>query len=128
MHGLCACCKNSILCFRTSTDKKYDPEVVKDIEDAKNNAVDGDNTIKDDMTAAQLSLKQTFSNLPSNLRQIGTNVTYICSVISVLGDGLLIAGFAAFGPKYFEQQFSLSAGLAGALFGMASVSSIYNLK
>lgn len=76
-----------------------------------------DGTLVDDVTAAQLSLRQSFKNLPSNFKQLVTNGVYLCTIVTGLGDGLIIAGFAAFGPKYLEQQFSLSAGVAGALFG-----------
>ena len=32
-------------------------------------------------------------------------------------EAALIAGFAAFGPKYFENEFNMDASLAGMLFG-----------
>ena len=32
-------------------------------------------------------------------------------------DGILVAGFTAFGPKYFENEFNMDASLAGTLFG-----------
>ena len=34
-------------------------------------------------------------------------------------DGILVAGFTAFGPKYFENEFNMDASLAGTLFGKA---------
>ena len=34
-------------------------------------------------------------------------------------DGILVSGFTAFGPKYFENEFNMDASLAGTLFGKA---------
>ena len=37
--------------------------------------------------------------------------------LSGVGDASMIAGFAAFGPKYMQNQFSISAATAGIIFG-----------
>ena len=48
------------------------------------------------------------------------NPTYVFLTFFVCCDSLLTGGFTAFGPKYVESQFSMSASLAGILFGKCS--------
>ena len=51
------------------------------------------------------------------LKSLFTNHTFILSVLAAIGDAMLVVGFAVFGPKYLENQFSLSAGAGAAIFG-----------
>lgn len=57
------------------------------------------------------------SELPGHLKTLFTNPTYIMLTLFVCCDSFIIEGFANFGPKYLENQFSQSASLSGALFG-----------
>ena len=45
------------------------------------------------------------------------NAPFIFMALSGVGDASMIAGFAAFGPKYMQNQFSMSAATAGIIFG-----------
>ena len=50
-------------------------------------------------------------------RSLILNPTFIFMVLAGVGDEALIAGFVAFGPKYMQNQFSMSAATAGMIFG-----------
>lgn len=56
--------------------------------------------------------------LPSYLLSLFTNPTYVFLTLFTCADSFLIGGFTAFGPKYVEQQFSVSAAEAGMIFGI----------
>ena len=66
------------------------------------------------MEEMQLSWKE----LPAYFKTLLTNPTYVFLTLFVCCDSLLTGGFTAFGPKYVEDQFSVSAGVAGMIFGM----------
>ncbi len=90
-----------------------DPDVIKDA--AAGGAV-AQSALEADI-AAQLSMGEALKHLKSDSKALVTNVPLIFTTLAIIGDGLIVTGFTAFGPKYLENQFSLSAGLAGALFG-----------
>ena len=46
-----------------------------------------------------------------------TNPTFMMTTIAATFDAVLITGFSNFGPKYLENQFSISASLSGIIFG-----------
>lgn len=54
-------------------------------------------------------------------RLLFLNPTFLCMTLAGAGDAAMIAGFAAFGPKYMQNQFSISAASAGIIFGGYSV-------
>ena len=60
---------------------------------------------------------RTCSEVPHHLKVLLTNPTYVMVTLFVCCDIFIIAGFATFGPKYVENQFSLTAAQAGGLFG-----------
>ena len=45
------------------------------------------------------------------------NPTFILVTLATVFDSMLINGFAYFGPKYLENQFSISASAVGMIFG-----------
>ena len=49
------------------------------------------------------------------------NPTFLCMTLAGVGDAVMVAGFGAFGPKYLQNQFSISAAMAGMIFGGYSV-------
>jgi len=51
------------------------------------------------------------------VKSLVTNVPYVLVVLYGTFDALITNGFVAFGPKYVQQQFGLSATLAGIVFG-----------
>ena len=93
-------------------DKKDDPDVIKEMGENK-----ASQSAVNDEIAAQLSMSDTIKHLKSDTVSLLTNVTYIFTVLAIIGDGLIVTGFTAFGPKYLENQFSLTASVAGGLFG-----------
>ena len=52
-----------------------------------------------------------------NVKSLVTNGPYTFLVLHTTFDAILINGFVAFGPKYFQQQFFLTATMAGVVFG-----------
>ena len=59
----------------------------------------------------------TCKELPGITKDLLVNLVFDCSVLAAIGDTMIVVGFTVFGPKYVENQFSISAGLAAALFG-----------
>ena len=47
-----------------------------------------------------------------------TNPTFLGVLFFGAIDGLLVAGFTAFGPKYLESAFNMDASMAGLIFGI----------
>ena len=54
---------------------------------------------------------------PQVTRSLFTNATYVFTVLSAVSEWMMVSGFAVFGPKYIENQFSMPAATAGVLFG-----------
>jgi len=46
-----------------------------------------------------------------------TNGAYMFTVLYGTCDAIIVNGFVAFGAKYFQQQFGLTATMAGIVFG-----------
>ena len=57
----------------------------------------------------------------SSLRSLLTNPTFMLLSIASGGDGAIINGYAAFLPKFMEQQYGLSNGLAAQIVGLIVV-------
>ena len=51
------------------------------------------------------------------VKSLVTNVPYVCIVLYSVFDAIIVNGFVAFGPKFFQQQFGLTPTMAGILFG-----------
>ena len=51
------------------------------------------------------------------VKSLITNGAYIFTVLYGTCDAVIVNGFIAFGPKYFQQQFGLTATMAGIAFG-----------
>jgi len=51
------------------------------------------------------------------VKSLGTNGPYMFTLLYGVFDAILINGCIAFGAKYFQQQFGLTASLAGIIFG-----------
>ena len=82
----------------------------------------------EDLTLSQSGFSGTCKELPGIFRDLLTNWTFVFHMLAHVGDTLIVVGFTAFGPKYLENQFSTSAGLAAMIFGRFAVfySSIHN--
>ncbi|CAG0890478.1 unnamed protein product [Darwinula stevensoni] len=63
------------------------------------------------------------TDFPRHLRILLTNPTFIFINFAAASDGLLLAGFSTFLPKYIENQFRLSASLAALLMGSITIPS-----
>ena len=46
-----------------------------------------------------------------------TNPTFMMVTLASVSDAMLVNGFTNFGPKYLENQFSVSASVSGMIFG-----------
>ena len=51
------------------------------------------------------------------VKSLVTNGPYMFSVLYETFDYIVIEGFTTFGVKYAEQQFGLTASMAGIIFG-----------
>ena len=71
----------------------------------------------DDITAVQPAFSGSCKEFPAAMKDMFTNWTFVFCVLSAVGDGLLVSGFATFGPKYVENQFSVSSTFGGIIFG-----------
>ncbi|KAK2166751.1 hypothetical protein NP493_1307g01016 [Ridgeia piscesae] len=60
-------------------------------------------------------------DIPRELKLLFLNPTFLCMTLAGVGDAVMVAGFGAFGPKYLQNQFSISAAMAGMIFGILAV-------
>ena len=63
------------------------------------------------------SIGESLKEVPSLLKGLFTNPTFIFIILATACDTIIVGGFSAFGPKYVEYQFSVPASTAGILFG-----------
>jgi len=66
---------------------------------------------------SQLTYAKTAVEYRSLAKDVFTNITFLMLTLFSASLFFLIAGFTAFGPKYFEFGFAMSPSLAGILFG-----------
>lgn len=59
----------------------------------------------------------TFHDMLANTKHLVFNPTYILITLYCCTDAFIVTAFTTFGPKYVENQYSVSAGFAGMLFG-----------
>ena len=57
------------------------------------------------------------SDFPRALKNLLINPTYVCLALVGCCEGLVIGGFATFGPKIMENQLGKTAGDASVLMG-----------
>ena len=51
------------------------------------------------------------------MQDLAMNPTYVLLTLMVACDSLIMGGFTAFGPKYVQEQFHVTAALSGMMFG-----------
>jgi len=51
------------------------------------------------------------------VKSLATNGPYMFAVLYGTFDAILVEGFIAFGAKFFQQEFGLTASMAGIVFG-----------
>ena len=73
----------------------------------------------DDMTTDG-EITVSWRELPRYFYDLATNPTYVFLTLMVCCDSLLMGGFTAFGPKYVQEQFAVTAALSGMMFGKAN--------
>jgi len=78
-----------------------------------------DQLVDDGSGASQslLTYAKTAAEYKALASGVFTNPTFLMLSLFSAGLFFLIAGFSAFGPKYFEFGFSMSPSLAGVMFG-----------
>jgi len=54
-----------------------------------------------------------------HVKSLVTNGPYMFSMLAGTFDGIVVNGFVAFGAKYFQQQFYLTASMSGVVFGQS---------
>jgi len=69
------------------------------------------------MVPTSVEYAKSCSELKSLIKSVFSNPTYVCITLFAACDNFLIAGFTAFGPKYFEFGMAMTPALAGVLFG-----------
>ena len=68
----------------------------------------------------QVSLDLRAAGLTGVLKTVKsliTNGPYAFAVLALVFDSIIVEGFVAFGAKFFQQQFGLTASMAGIIFG-----------
>ena len=75
------------------------------------------NVGEEDFEVYEGSIADSLKELPSLLKGLFTNPTFIFLTLFGAADNILVGGFSAFGPKYVESQFSVAASTAGMMFG-----------
>ncbi|CAH1774950.1 unnamed protein product [Owenia fusiformis] len=63
----------------------------------------------------------SIKDLPLSTKFIVMNPTFMCITLAGCSEGLLTSGFATFMPKFIQNQFSQSAGMAALYGGLAAV-------
>jgi len=53
------------------------------------------------------------------VKSLITNGPYVFLLLYSTFDAIIVNGFVAFGAKYFQQQFGLTAAMAGIVFGQS---------
>jgi len=51
------------------------------------------------------------------VKSLVTNGPYMFTVLYGTFDAIIVNGFVAFGPKFLQQEFGLTASMAGIIFG-----------
>jgi hypothetical protein len=77
-----------------------------------------DQIVGDMAAPPSVAYAKTFAEFKDLTKNVFTNPTFLMLTLFAACDNFIIAGFTAFGPKYFEFGFSMSASLAGVMFGM----------
>jgi len=76
---------------------------------------------KRDTSLASKEAEAKLQPLPAALWALCSNPTYLAVSLAGGVDGLIVSGLSAFLPKFIEQQYSLSNGLAAQLVGLIVV-------
>ena len=76
-----------------------------------------DRDVTDAAPSSQLSYAKNCSEFGKIAKAVLTNPTYMALTLFTSCDNFILAGFTAFGPKYFEFGFSMSPTVAGLMFG-----------
>ena len=72
----------------------------------------------EEVRAAPLDLRAAgLGRVLRTAKSLATNGPFIFGVLYSTCDSVIIQGFIAFGAKYFQQQFGLTATMAGIVFG-----------
>ena len=86
-----------------------------DEDSVQPSTTDVDNSVEDQaVTDGQAGVLQT-------IKSLGTNGTYVFVVLYSTVDWILLNGFSAFSAKYFQQQFGLTASIAGICVGTSQI-------
>ncbi|CAL1532840.1 unnamed protein product [Lymnaea stagnalis] len=72
---------------------------------------------KEDKTGQQLGLR----DILLSVKLLLTNIPFMFINLAAAADGVLVAGFSTFMPKFIEYQFGVSAGTAALYVGLAVV-------
>jgi len=77
---------------------------------------------KERSTYTELDNSPSFvKGLPSSLRSLLTNPTFMCICLAAGGDYWVLASLGAYLPKYIEQQYQYSNSMAGLIVGLIVV-------
>ncbi|XP_042902250.1 solute carrier organic anion transporter family member 4A1 [Parasteatoda tepidariorum] len=71
--------------------------------------------------AARVDFGSSFSDLPSSLKLLITNPTFVFLSLAGASEGILLAGLATFLPKLIESQFSYQASFAAFIVGSVTI-------
>lgn len=77
-----------------------------------------DGKIDDSNSVARMARIESCGEFKQVFRGVCTNPTYVCLTLFVCSVSVVVAGFTAFGPKSLEVNFSLTAAMSAAIYGV----------
>ncbi|KAL5014579.1 hypothetical protein ScPMuIL_008849 [Solemya velum] len=74
-----------------------------------------------DKVEAEATTHRSFRDLPAATMVLLRNAPFICLCLAGASDGIIMSGFSTFMPKFIQNQYGVSAGLASMLAGGVAV-------
>ena len=72
---------------------------------------------RNDLSSTGVVNMDAVGDFPSATRSLLSNVTFVALSIAGATEGIILAGFATFIPKFIESQFSVAASLSALMVG-----------
>jgi len=70
-----------------------------------------------DRAAPQELFSAGLTGVLRSAKSLVTNGPYVFTILYITFDSIVVLGLTAFGAKYLQQQFGLTAAIAGMVFG-----------
>ncbi|XP_077990592.1 solute carrier organic anion transporter family member 4C1-like [Glandiceps talaboti] len=97
------------------------PEELRGTEEVKNNREVQTHHSESQIEASQQGFGVSFKDFPKSLWLLLKNPAYVLLLLSACSGAMIVTGFAVFMPKFIENQYNQTAGVASAMFGIAVI-------